>query len=98
MRLLRRGCLATLIAMLLVVACPGAATAADEAAAGLPPVIIEFFFEPGCPECEQVKQEVLPELEARYDGFYVLRRIGVSFRIRRATWCGRLSPRTSTRS
>ena len=77
MRLLRRGCLATLIAMLLVVACPGAATAADEAAAGLPPVIIEFFFEPGCPECEQVKQEVLPELEARYDGFYVLRRYDV---------------------
>lgn len=36
------------------------------------PVPIEFFYETGCGECERVKQEVLPELERRYAGYYRL--------------------------
>lgn len=39
-----------------------------------PPAIIDYFYEPGCPACEKVKQVVLPELEERFEGFYELRR------------------------
>jgi hypothetical protein len=39
-----------------------------------PPVIIDYFYEPGCPDCEKVKRHVLPELEQRFEGFYELRR------------------------
>lgn len=39
-----------------------------------PPVVIDFFYEPGCHDCERVKAEVLPELDARFAGFYVLNR------------------------
>jgi hypothetical protein len=33
-------------------------------------VVVDFFFEPGCPECEEVKREILPELQSRFEGFY----------------------------
>lgn len=36
------------------------------------PVRLDLFHTPGCTECEQVKREVLPELEARFEGFYRL--------------------------
>ena len=36
------------------------------------PVVIDFFFEPGCPECGRVTSEIFPELKAQYEGFYVL--------------------------
>lgn len=36
------------------------------------PVVIDYFYEPGCPECGAVASTVLPELKARYDGFYLL--------------------------
>ena len=39
---------------------------------GAPPVVIDFFFETGCPECQRIKEEVLPQLESRCEGFYVL--------------------------
>jgi cytochrome c biogenesis protein CcdA len=35
-------------------------------------VRLDLFFSPGCSECERVKQEVLPELEARFEGSYEL--------------------------
>ena len=38
----------------------------------VPPVIIDYFFEPGCEECFRVTSEVIPVLQARYAGFYVL--------------------------
>lgn len=43
------------------------------------PVALEFFFEPGCSQCAKVREEVLPELDLRYAGFYELveRDIGV---------------------
>ena len=39
---------------------------------GLPPVTIDYFYETGCPACNRVKEQVLPELKERYEGFYVL--------------------------
>jgi len=39
---------------------------------GLPPVTIDYFYEAGCPACNHVKQQVLPELKERFEGFYVL--------------------------
>jgi hypothetical protein len=43
------------------------------------PVTVDFFFEPGCDSCLQVRREVLPELERRYSGVYELqeRDIGI---------------------
>lgn len=40
----------------------------------LSPVVIDYFYEPGCPACLRVQNEVLPELRLRYEGFYVLNR------------------------
>src|SRR5512138_2944388 len=36
------------------------------------PVVIDFFFRPGCEECARVKEEVLPELATQLEGFYLL--------------------------
>jgi len=46
---------------------------------GASPVTIDFFFEPGCDSCLQVRREVIPELERRYSGVYELqeRDIGI---------------------
>ncbi len=45
----------------------------DRAEPGAPvPVVIEFFYEPGCRECEWVKQTILPAVEDLYAGFYAL--------------------------
>ena len=33
-------------------------------------VRLDLFFTPGCTECERVKKEVFPELEARFGGLY----------------------------
>jgi hypothetical protein len=32
------------------------------------PVVVDYFFEPGCPACERIARGVLPTLEARYAG------------------------------
>ena len=37
-------------------------------------VEIDYFFETGCDPCRRVGQEVLPELEVRYEGFYARNR------------------------
>lgn len=37
-----------------------------------PPVIIDYFYEPGCPDCLKVKNQIMPELEMRFEGFYQL--------------------------
>lgn len=51
------------------------------------PVRIDFFFEPGCPECEMVRAEILPELESRFAGFYRVHRhdVGVVSNVARLT-------------
>jgi hypothetical protein len=35
-------------------------------------VVIDYFFEAGCPDCQKVRSQVLPDLEERFTGFYVL--------------------------
>ena len=40
----------------------------------IPPVVLDYFYEPGCAECLRIKREVLPELQERYEGFYQLNR------------------------
>jgi len=41
---------------------------------GMPasPVVIDYFYEPGCPACLRIKNEILPDLRMRYDGLYRL--------------------------
>lgn len=34
------------------------------------PVQIDFFYEPGCHSCEQIEQDLFPELEKRFPGRY----------------------------
>lgn len=36
------------------------------------PVVIDYFFEAGCPDCQKVRNQVLPDLEERFAGFYAL--------------------------
>ena len=47
---------------------------AAPAAATPGPMRIDYFFEPGCSECERVSREILPVLSQRYEGFYSLHR------------------------
>jgi len=35
-------------------------------------VRLDFFYSPGCSECDRVKREVFPDLEARYGDYYEL--------------------------
>ena len=37
-----------------------------------PPVVIDYFYQAGCADCARVKHQVLPELDARYEGFLVI--------------------------
>jgi cytochrome c biogenesis protein CcdA len=56
-------------------------------------VPLEFYFEPGCAECEYVEGVLLPELAARYPGFYRLERYDLSAEtnyFRLAAWMDRL--------
>lgn len=54
--------------------CPILAVAGNEAGelSDIPPVIIDYFYEPGCPDCIRVREQIIPELEERVEGFYVL--------------------------
>ncbi len=45
--------------------------------AAIDPVIIEYFFQTGCEECEKVNAFVLPQLEERFGGRYELRRYDI---------------------
>ncbi len=37
-------------------------------------VVVELFYEKGCSDCQTVRNEVLPELKARFEGLYVLKK------------------------
>lgn len=60
-------CLIPILAVLLAEPAPAAGTA--ERGAAFDPVPVEVFSEAGCPECELLRQEVLPEIERRYAGY-----------------------------
>ena len=36
------------------------------------PVPVEVFYSPGCAECQRVKDEVLPDIAQRFEGYYTL--------------------------
>jgi len=46
----------------------------------VPPVVIDYFYEAGCPDCDRVRDQVMPELRARYEGFYALNRFDVGIK------------------
>lgn len=50
---------------------PAGATSVDDSS---PLARIDYFFEPGCAQCERVETECIPFLESRYAGFYELTR------------------------
>ncbi|MFA6658935.1 MAG: hypothetical protein WCS25_04480 [Victivallaceae bacterium] len=41
-------------------------------------VLVEFFFQTGCEECNKVKSFVLPQFEEKYSGRYLLRKYDLS--------------------
>ena len=63
---------------LAVQAVQGQEASAQEPPSQIQPVVIDFFFEPGCDECARVREEVLPQLEAAYSGLYALNEWDVS--------------------
>lgn len=67
---LRRTAACGALALLTGLLMPAGDTRAAGAGGVPPPVIIEFFYETGCQQCERVQHEILPELEQRYSGFY----------------------------
>lgn len=40
----------------------------------IPPVVIDYFYEAGCPDCNRVRKEILPKLNERFEGYYVVNR------------------------
>lgn len=36
------------------------------------PIVVDYFYEPGCSECEKIETRILPALEAAFSGRYVL--------------------------
>ncbi len=70
---------ARLICLGLAVAALGLSTPATskpaDAAVGLPH--IEFFFESGCENCARVEDEILPDLENVYGGFYTIAKLDI---------------------
>lgn len=41
-------------------------------ASNMPPVIIDYFYQGGCPDCLRIKSEIVPDLTTEYAGLYVL--------------------------
>ena len=52
---------------------PSCRAAAPLDASPLQPVAVDFFFEPGCKDCARVREEVLPELDARFGATFAIR-------------------------
>ncbi len=40
---------------------------------------VDYFYRPGCPECRRVREEVLPEVEARYAGLVKVRHFNMEY-------------------
>ncbi|MEI6810152.1 MAG: hypothetical protein WCN95_15645, partial [bacterium] len=59
------------IFLALLLAVTGGSSSATPSAI-VKPIAISYFYQPGCKDCRVVSNEVLPELEARCDGFYSL--------------------------
>ncbi len=56
-------------------------------------IVLDFFYQPGCRECERVEQEILPVIAQRFEGFYQIRRfdLGIATNLARLIeWQDRL--------
>jgi len=42
------------------------------------PLVIEYFFEPGCDDCARVNGKILPEVDAYYPGLCEIRRFDIT--------------------
>lgn len=47
-------------------------------AEGKPKILIEYFFQPGCPECELVKTFILPQLKEKFNGKYQIKNFDIN--------------------
>lgn len=74
----RGGAVALCLALSFVV--PAGVLSQASAQASVDPVIVDFFFEPGCSECRTVREEIVPVLEDRFEGFYLLHERDISVR------------------
>ena len=45
-----------------------------------PPVVIDYFYEAGCADCAKVRNQILPDLKERFEGFYVINNHDVGIR------------------
>jgi hypothetical protein len=36
------------------------------------PILVDYFYEPGCSECEKIQSFILPAMESEFSGRYVL--------------------------
>jgi len=48
------------------------ATGTNAAVKVTPSVIIDYFYEAGCADCYKVKNQVVPELKERFEGYYIV--------------------------
>jgi hypothetical protein len=44
------------------------------------PVVIDYFYEAGCPDCQKVKNQIMPDLHERYEGYFTISRHDVAER------------------
>jgi len=51
--------------------------AAADGAGGLRKITVEYYFQPGCAECELIDNNVLPALEERFSGLYDLKKYDI---------------------
>ena len=62
-----------LLAGLVVLVCLGAQATGHAQTSATTAVTVDYFFEPGCNDCVNMQEAVLPALERQYAGSYVLR-------------------------
>ncbi len=55
-------------------------TAQEAESFDIPPVIIDYFYEPGCPDCVRVRNQIMPDLKERFEGFHVLNKYDVGLK------------------
>ena len=49
-------------------------------ASDIPLVIVDYFYEEGCPDCLRVRKEIMPVLQMQFEGLYQLNRYDINFR------------------
>ena len=61
---------------------PSESVSADRAGkmADIPSVVIDYFYEAGCPDCFRVRDQILPVLRERYEGFHTLNKYDIGIK------------------